>query len=68
MLKGFFGILKGISVSSKLRFVLLTGISRFSKVSIFSELNNLDDISMSPRYAELRLYAGGVRTLFSTIH
>lgn len=56
ILKSFFGILKGINVSSRLRFVFLTGISRFSKVSIFSELNNLDDISMSDRYAELLGY------------
>jgi hypothetical protein len=56
ILKSFFGVLKGISVSSQLIFVLLTGISRFNKVSIFSELNNLDDISMSDRYAELLGY------------
>lgn len=56
ILKSFFGILKGINVSSRLRFVFLTGISRFSKVSIFSELNNLDDISMSDRYTELLGY------------
>ena len=56
ILKNFFGVLKGISVSSRLRFVFLTGISRFSKVSIFSELNNLDDISMNDRYAELLGY------------
>ncbi len=53
ILKSFFGILKGINVSHYLRFVLLTGVSRFSKVSVFSELNNLDDISMSDRYADL---------------
>ncbi|MCP4396928.1 MAG: ATP-binding protein [bacterium] len=56
ILKSFFGVLKGISVASRLRFVFLTGISRFSKVSIFSELNNLDDISMNDRYAELLGY------------
>ena len=56
ILKSFFGVLKGITVSSRLQFVFLTGISRFSKVSIFSELNNLDDISMSDRYSELLGY------------
>ncbi len=56
ILKGFFGVLKGASVMPCLRFVFLTGISRFSKVSIFSELNNLDDISMSDEYAGLLGY------------
>ena len=36
-----------------LRFVFLTGISKFSQVSIFSELNNLDKITMAPRYSAL---------------
>jgi len=43
-------------VGPALRFVFLTGISRFSKVSIFSELNNLDDISMNGRYADMLGY------------
>ncbi len=34
-----------------LRFVFLTGITKFSQVSIFSELNNIKDISMMPEYA-----------------
>ena len=36
-----------------LRFVFLTGISKFSQVSIFSELNNLDKITMTPQYSAL---------------
>ena len=36
-----------------LRFVFLTGVSKFSHVSIFSDLNNLDDISMDPRYVDI---------------
>lgn len=56
ILKSFFGVLKGASVGPALRFVFLTGISRFSKVSVFSELNNLDDISMSGRYADMLGY------------
>ena len=36
-----------------LRFVLFTGITRFSQMSIFSTLNNLYDISMDPRYDTL---------------
>lgn len=36
-----------------LRFVFLTGITKFSQVSIFSELNNINNISMLPEYAGL---------------
>ena len=56
LLKSFFGVLKGGTIAPVLRFILLTGISRFSKVSLFSELNNLDDISMNSRYAGLLGY------------
>jgi len=36
-----------------LRFVFITGITKFSQVSIFSELNNLDKITMLPQYSTL---------------
>lgn len=47
--KGFFGTLK--SYDSYLQFVFITGVTKFSKVSIFSDLNQLDDISLNARYA-----------------
>ena len=50
-LKAFYGVLK--SCDQYLRFALLTGVTKFSKVSIFSDLNNLSDISMSPRFANI---------------
>jgi hypothetical protein len=56
VLRGFFGVLKDGEVSPRLRFVLLTGVSRFSKVSVFSELNNLQDLSMNGQYADLLGY------------
>ena len=56
LLKSFFGVLKGNTVSPILRFVFLTGISRFSKVSIFSELNNLIDLTMDEKYADMLGY------------
>ena len=34
-----------------LRFVLMTGISKFSKVGVFSVLNNLDDLTMAPQFS-----------------
>lgn len=51
ILRTFYGAIKGCS--EMLRFVLITGISRFSKMSIFSELNNLKDISMSEDFAAI---------------
>lgn len=48
-LKGFYGTLK--EADENLKFVFLTGVTKFSKVSIFSDLNQLNDISMSPLYA-----------------
>ena len=48
-LKGFYGVLK--SADAHLRFVFLTGVTKFSKVSIFSDLNMLDDISMSNHFS-----------------
>jgi hypothetical protein len=48
ILRSFYGIIKGSS--AHIRFFFLTGISRFSKVSIFSELNNLTDLSFHKAY------------------
>lgn len=50
-LKAFFGVLK--SQDLYIRFAFLTGVSRFSHVSIFSDLNNLQYISMIPDYADI---------------
>ena len=51
ILKSFFGNLK--SMDRYIRFAFITGVARFSKVSIFSDLNNLDDISMDNEYADI---------------
>ncbi len=51
ILRNFYGAIKGCS--EMLRFVLITGISRFSKMSVFSELNNLADISMDKNFAAI---------------
>ena len=50
-LRGFYSIIK--AADKHLRFVMLTGVSKFSKVSIFSGLNNLEDISLDPQYASI---------------
>ncbi len=56
IMKYFFGVLKGVNVVPCLRFVFFTGVSKFSRVSIFSELNNLNDITMHRRYADMLGY------------
>ena len=50
-LKGFYSILK--SSDRDLRFVFLTGVTKFSHVSVFSDLNHLVDLSLDVRYADL---------------
>ncbi len=50
-LQGLYGILK--DCAEWLRFVFVTGISMYSKVSLFSGFNNLNDLSLMPRYATI---------------
>jgi hypothetical protein len=50
-LKEFYGVLK--TEDKSICFALLTGVTKFSKVSVFSDLNNLRDISMNEAYATL---------------
>ena len=50
-LKPFYGVLKTMDGCIKLAF--LTGVTKFGKISVFSDLNNLDDISMWNEYIEL---------------
>lgn len=64
ILKSFYGVLK--DADSYLHFLFVTGVSRFSKISLFSDMNNLTDISMKSRYAticgyteeDMRVYFG----------
>ena len=51
ILKGFYTIIK--ACDEYIRFVLLTGVSKFSKAGVFSGLNNLEDISMDAKYSSL---------------
>ena len=50
-LRGFYGIIK--DCAEHVRFVFVTGVSMFSKASLFSGLNNLKDISLDPCYATI---------------
>jgi len=51
VIKGFYGILK--SMDAHLRLTFVTGVSKFTKTSIFSELNNLYDITLTEKYANI---------------
>ena len=51
ILKSFYGVLK--SADRYLRFVFLTGVTKFAQVSVFSDLNQLNDISMDYAYNAL---------------
>ena len=51
MLRGFYSVFKG--ADADLQFVLLTGVTKFSQVSVFSGFNQPDDISMDDRYEAL---------------
>ena len=50
-LKAFYGVLK--SMDGYIKFALLTGVTKFGKVSVFSDLNNLIDLSMNRRYQQI---------------
>ena len=50
-LRPFYGALK--TKDGYIKFALLTGVTKFGKVSVFSDLNNLDDISMWNEYVEI---------------
>jgi hypothetical protein len=53
-LKNFFGTLKGMTVD--IQFIFLTGVSKFSKVSLFSDLNNLTDLTLDKNFTTLLGY------------
>ena len=50
-LRGFYTTLK--SMDEYIRFIFITGISKFSKVGVFSTMNHLDDLTLDPRFATL---------------
>ena len=57
ILREFYETLKGLS--EYLRFVFVTGVTKFSQVSLFSGFNNLNDITIHPGYATLLGYTDG---------
>ncbi|MGB0931182.1 MAG: AAA family ATPase [Chitinophagales bacterium] len=53
ILKNMYGVLKDGIVEKHLHFLFVTGVSKFSKTSIFSELNNLDDLTLDPSTVDI---------------
>ncbi len=51
ILKAFYSVLK--TQDKYIKFAFLTGVTKFGKVSVFSDLNNLRDISMLPAYSDI---------------
>lgn len=63
ILKGFYGILKDLDTS--LKFVFVTGVTKFAKAGIFSDLNNLNDITLNEEYADICGYTqNDIDTIF----
>ena len=63
-LRNLYSVLKG--ADEHLKFVFLTGVSKFSKVSLFSGLNNLTDLTIDPAYSALCGYTDtDVDTVFA---
>ena len=48
-LRGLYGVIK--ASDAHVRFTFVTGVSKFTKVSLFSDLNNLTDITLDRRYS-----------------
>jgi hypothetical protein len=57
VLRSFYGVLK--SMDAKLHFVFITGVTRFARASIFSGLNNLVDITLNERFANICGFTAG---------
>jgi hypothetical protein len=63
-LKNFYTVIKG--ADEFLKFVFITGVSKFSKVSLFSGLNNIQDITLNPNFATICGYTQhDVETVFA---
>jgi hypothetical protein len=63
-LKSFYSVIKG--ADEYIKFVFITGVSKFSKVSLFSGLNNLNDITLDKKYSTICGYTqNDIETVFA---
>ena len=51
ILRNVYGVIK--ASDARIRFTFLTGVSKFSKVNLFSQLNNLTDVTLDPAYSSI---------------
>ena len=64
LLRGLYGAVK--DCDADIRFSFITGVSKFSKVSLFSGLNNLTDITIDPQYSAICGYTeADLETVFA---
>lgn len=74
LMRGFYGCIKGCS--QYLRFVFITGVTKFTHVNIFSGLNNLTDLSLQPAFnamcgiseSEMRQYFENDMKIFAELN
>ena len=63
-LKNFYSVIKG--ADEYIKFVFITGVSKFSKVSLFSGLNNINDITLTKKYSTICGYTqSDIETVFA---
>ena len=63
-LRGLYGVVK--DCDADIRFSFITGVSKFSKVSLFSGLNNLTDVTIDPQYSSICGYTeADLETVFA---
>ena len=63
-LRGVYGVVK--EAAAQIKFSFFTGVTKFSKVGVFSTLNNLTDISLDPRYGAICGYTDDdLKTVFA---
>lgn len=61
-LRNFYSVIKGSD--AHLKFVFITGVTKFSKVNLFSGLNNLEDITLNPHYSTICGYTDDELSIF----
>lgn len=64
-LRNLYSVIK--SSDAHIKFVFITGVSKFSKVNLFSGLNNLEDISLNPNFATICGYTEKEIEIFSDL-
>ena len=62
ILRDFYSVIK--TSDAHIKFVFITGVSKFSKVNLFSGLNNIEDITLNPEYSNICGYTDSELSVF----